>query len=241
DSDLTGNGVNHPNDFGHRVYAQVLASLLLHPDTQYGRPVAAVNPADRPAVLLMGDSIRLSYTEGVRAGLADAAQVVSPAANGGDSSNVRKNLSAWIGDCSPRFVLINSGIHDTKLFNADQRFQVPPEEYVANWKAIFAELRRTTSAEIVFVTSTPILDDRAAAARSDRDYHLTNAAIEQYNALAVEVAADSGVAVLDLNSALCQSTAPLGDLLAADGVHLTESGKTLAVKLITDYVQEQLR
>lgn len=29
DSDLTGNGVNHPNDFGHRVYAQVLATLLL--------------------------------------------------------------------------------------------------------------------------------------------------------------------------------------------------------------------
>ncbi len=29
DADLTGNGVNHPNDFGHRVYGQVLASLLL--------------------------------------------------------------------------------------------------------------------------------------------------------------------------------------------------------------------
>lgn len=28
DADLTGNGVNHPNDFGHRVYAQVLASIL---------------------------------------------------------------------------------------------------------------------------------------------------------------------------------------------------------------------
>ena len=28
DHDLTGNGVNHPNDFGHRVYAQVLATLL---------------------------------------------------------------------------------------------------------------------------------------------------------------------------------------------------------------------
>lgn len=26
--DLTGNGVNHPNDFGHRVYAQVLLSLF---------------------------------------------------------------------------------------------------------------------------------------------------------------------------------------------------------------------
>lgn len=29
DWDLTGNGVNHPNDFGHRVYAQVLSSLLV--------------------------------------------------------------------------------------------------------------------------------------------------------------------------------------------------------------------
>ena len=26
--DLTGNGVNHPNDFGHRVYAQVIAALV---------------------------------------------------------------------------------------------------------------------------------------------------------------------------------------------------------------------
>ncbi len=29
DCDLTGNGVNHPNDFGHRIYAQVLSALLV--------------------------------------------------------------------------------------------------------------------------------------------------------------------------------------------------------------------
>ena len=28
DWDLSGNGVNHPNDFGHRVYAQVITTLL---------------------------------------------------------------------------------------------------------------------------------------------------------------------------------------------------------------------
>lgn len=27
-ADITGNGVNHPNDFGHRIYAQVILSLL---------------------------------------------------------------------------------------------------------------------------------------------------------------------------------------------------------------------
>lgn len=36
DWDQTGNGVNHPNDFGHRVYAQVLSTLLI-PD---GEPSA---------------------------------------------------------------------------------------------------------------------------------------------------------------------------------------------------------
>ena len=29
DSDLTGNGVNHPCDFGHRVYASAVLSLLV--------------------------------------------------------------------------------------------------------------------------------------------------------------------------------------------------------------------
>lgn len=29
--DLTGNGVNHPNDFGHRLYAETLSALLVGP------------------------------------------------------------------------------------------------------------------------------------------------------------------------------------------------------------------
>ncbi len=32
DLDLTGNGLNHPNDFGHRLYAQAILSLLLPPE-----------------------------------------------------------------------------------------------------------------------------------------------------------------------------------------------------------------
>ena len=29
DSDLTGSGVNHPSDFGHRVYASAILALLI--------------------------------------------------------------------------------------------------------------------------------------------------------------------------------------------------------------------
>ncbi len=47
DWDQTGNGVNHPNDFGHRVYAQVLATLLdpnAEPDAAL--PVTADKPRE---------------------------------------------------------------------------------------------------------------------------------------------------------------------------------------------------
>ncbi len=36
DRDHTGNGVNHPNDFGHRVYAQVIGALLI-PEGESGK------------------------------------------------------------------------------------------------------------------------------------------------------------------------------------------------------------
>ena len=34
DSDLTGNGVNHPSDFGHRVYASAVLSLLVEAEVK---------------------------------------------------------------------------------------------------------------------------------------------------------------------------------------------------------------
>ncbi|MDD4890134.1 MAG: SGNH/GDSL hydrolase family protein, partial [Phycisphaerae bacterium] len=35
--DMTGNGVNHPNDFGHRLYAQAILTLLVEADKGAGR------------------------------------------------------------------------------------------------------------------------------------------------------------------------------------------------------------
>ena len=53
DWDQTGNGVNHPNDFGHRVYAQVITTLL---DPQ-GEPSAEPEP---PKMIAAGP---LKFTE----------------------------------------------------------------------------------------------------------------------------------------------------------------------------------
>ena len=54
--DLTGNGVNHPNDFGHRVYAQVLSALLVEDDKVVDLRIGT-QPVSR--VLFLGNSITL--------------------------------------------------------------------------------------------------------------------------------------------------------------------------------------
>jgi hypothetical protein len=59
DWDLTGNGVNHPNDFGHRVYAQVLATLLV-PESQ---ELLAGVPSASPEPPTTFDSGPLKFTE----------------------------------------------------------------------------------------------------------------------------------------------------------------------------------
>tara|TARA_R110002111_G_scaffold2705_4_gene17934 strand:+ start:18060 stop:20114 length:2055 start_codon:yes stop_codon:yes gene_type:complete len=51
DWDLTGNGVNHPNDFGHRVYAQVLSTLLVPPTVA----VSTANISPAPQVVSIWD------------------------------------------------------------------------------------------------------------------------------------------------------------------------------------------
>jgi hypothetical protein len=52
--DVTGNGINHPNDFGHRLYAQVILSLLVEPRLENqllfaccGRATPRLPPSER--------------------------------------------------------------------------------------------------------------------------------------------------------------------------------------------------
>ncbi|MCA9086993.1 MAG: SGNH/GDSL hydrolase family protein, partial [Planctomycetaceae bacterium] len=145
--------------------------------------------ATLPKVVLVGDSIRLSYAPIVTQQLEGRAVVVSPKPNGGDSSNVLKNLEQWVLREKPAIVHFNCGIHDTKKFSGTGRFQVSPEQYEANLRQIVERIRENTEAVVIFATTTPILDDRAAAARQGRDYELLGASVQQYNTIARKVMA----------------------------------------------------
>ena len=193
-----------------------------------------------PKVVLVGDSIRLSYTPEVRRLLDGQATVVSPKPNGQDSANVLRNVDRWIVAEQPDVVHFNCGIHDTKKFKSDGHFQVSPEQYRSNLKAIVERIRSKTEATVLFATSTPILDARAAAARTGRDYELLDASIEQYNEIARSLMRELNVPVNDINSAINDSDTELESLIVTDGVHLTDAGKELVGKRVANFIMRFL-
>jgi len=195
-----------------------------------------------PKVVLVGDSIRLSYGSSVAKHLDGKATVVTPKANGGDSSNVLKNLERWVIREKPAVVHFNSGIHDTKHFKATGKFQVSPERYEADLRKIVERIRKGTHAVVLFATTTPILDDRAAAARKGRDYELLGSSVEQYNTIAKKVMKELHVPINDLHTAMSKPDRPhtTEALIGKDGVHLTPPARELLGKQVTTFVEERL-
>ena len=226
----------------NRSICPLLTAILLALPTGWA---AASEPAREalPTVVLLGDSIRLSYAPAVAKAFQGKAVVVSPAANGGDSSNVLKHLDAWVIRERPALVHFNCGIHDTKKYKSSGRFQTPPEKYESNLKKIVERIRKETGAVVLFATTTPILDDRAARVRSDRDYELLGGSVEQYNGIAKKLMKRLEVPVDDLHAVLsaAQPPATAADLIGSDGVHLLPEGQEMLGKTVAEFIGKHLR
>lgn len=102
--DLTGNGVNHPSDFGHRVYAQAILSLLIAP--------ADASTADAPVPVAQATS-RFKLPPGFQATLfAGEPDVVQPIAFTFDDRGrmwVIENYSypGWKGEAKDRVLIFD--------------------------------------------------------------------------------------------------------------------------------------
>lgn len=200
---------------------------------------AAQDAPALPKVVLVGDSIRLGYAPHVATQLAGKAVVVSPKPNGGDSSNVLKHLEEWVIREQPAIVHFNCGIHDTKQAKDSGTFQVPPEQYEANLRQIVSRIRSETKATVIFATTTPILDERAAELRKTATYALSDAATKQYNDIARRVMTELKVPVNDLRRVLpdAETTA---ELMTTDGVHFTTAGKEKLAAAVSECLLEHL-
>ncbi len=182
-------------------------------------------------VFLIGDSIRQGYAPHVSEYLGDAYEVVSPKENCRNTQYVITCLRTWANMFEDRqdvvAVTFNCGHWDVAHWNCDQEPLTQPTEYANNIRRIIRQLRSFfPCAALLFVTTSPM-------APGDNSGHFnprTNEEIQAYNALALAVCREAGVATLDIYTAM----APWGKECYADYAHpTTQCNKLLGEEIAT--------
>jgi hypothetical protein len=195
----------------------------------------AQTPADKPLVVLLGDSIRMGYETTVVADLADVADVWAPEDNCQHTAYGLAHLRKWLGGRDPVLIHVNFGLHDFYLSNSKTpRHTIA--QYQANLDAIFDWLAAHTHAKIIFANTTPVIEERQIT--SDVYHRLVRreADVDRYNAAAMEVVHRRGIPVDDLHQVVIERGG-VESLGKYDGVHFTPEG----FRVLGDAVAQNIR
>lgn len=187
-----------------------------------------------PKVLLLGDSIRMSYQPLVTQKLQGKAEVVGPAVNCQFALFTLSSIATWIQQLGkPDIVHWNNGIHDAGFNPQRAPLQIPLDDYVGNLKHILERLRGHTD-KIIFATSTPPHPDKRF--REDT-WSWKPGDIERYNEAAVQLMDEAGVPVNDLHSVVASD---FDGMLNEDQLHLSEAGKARCAEAVCNAVSTYL-
>lgn len=192
-------------------------------------------------VMIIGDSISVGYTDGVRAELAGKANVYRAQGNAGPSSSGVKHVDEWITSGSGHWDVIhfNFGLHDLKLGTGgkDNRpyptadgHQVPTDEYERNLRQIIAKLKRT-GATLIWCSTTPIPLGKIDPPRQPGD-ELT------YNQIAQKVMIENGVLIDDLYAA---ALSRMPEIQLPANVHFTKDGSAVLAKHVAASIKAALQ
>lgn len=193
--------------------------------------------AKLPRVLLIGDSISMSYTVDVRQRLADIANVYRAPDNCRSTRQTLAELETYLGGGEWDVIHFNWGIHDITHLNEEGRVAPPPEgrhqvglgQYQQNLRRLVERLKKT-SAKLVWASTTPIgKKTEVKGYRLDQD-------VVAYNAAAAEVMKAEQIAINDLY-ALAK---PHAEELLGDGVHFNPRGRGKLAEAVADAIQSQL-
>jgi acyl-CoA thioesterase-1 len=198
-----------------------------------------------PNVLILGDSISIGYTLGVRKALAGKANVYRPMARNqpancsGTTAGVNQ-IEHWLGSGKWHVIHFNWGLHDLKHVetpgsskNSDNPAdpqQATVEQYASNLRRIVTRLQ-ATGAKLIFATTTPVAPGTSKPAREPE-------APPQYNAAALEIMKTHGIRVNDL-FAFCSPQ--LEKLQLPKNVHFTPTGSEALAGQVAKVIQEELQ
>ncbi len=190
--------------------------------------------ASMPKVLLLGDSIRISYQALVAEKLEGKAEVVGPADNCQYSLFTLSSLDRWIGELGqPDIVHWNNGLHDCGHNPARNPVQIPVDMYRGNLKFILNRLRGLTL-NVLWATLTPVHPDRPFR---ESQWSRRNEEIDRYNAAARELMEAHEVPITELHELVW------GDVegfLSEDQLHLSQAGQMACASAVAQAISAHL-
>jgi lysophospholipase L1-like esterase len=187
-----------------------------------------------PRVLLLGDSIRMSYQRLVAQLLEGKADVVGPSVNCQYSLYTLSSLPHWIAELGkPDIVHWNNGIHDVGHNPHRSPVQMPIEMYRANLEFILRSLLELTP-HVIWATSTLVHPQRSFC---DDQWSWRNEEIDEYNRVAAELMNQNGIPINDLHTLVSEN---IEAFLADDGLHLSEAGQAACARAVAQAVSVYL-
>ena len=166
-------------------------------------------------ILLIGDSIRLSYCARVRELLGGKAEVYYTEDNCRFAKYTLWCLREWMALASPAPDIVhwNNGIWDTFRHTSGGICFTPIYEYAEYIDRVYREIKDAAPAAQIIWASTTAVDDAFPVT--------DNATIDAYNACAAEVLGKVGVPVDDLNAVV---KADIKKYISDDLLHLSDAG-----------------
>jgi alkaline phosphatase D len=192
--------------------------------------------ADKPDVLIIGDSISLGYTPHVIAMMQDEANVVHNTGNAQHTGSGLTKIDTWLGVTDWDIIHFNWGLWDLCYRHPESKVQgnrdkargtltTSLEQYEQNLDQLVTRLRKTNA--ILIWASTTVVPEDEAGRKVDDDL--------KYNAAAARVMKKHGVVVNDLNK-LTRSFEP--ELFKSAGdVHLTTEGYQLLAQQVAQSIR----
>ena len=193
-------------------------------------------PSEPVRVLILGDSISMAYTGGVRAELGEQAVVIRPTFDEGrrpenceGTTKGAAEIDRWLALDGGAFDVIhfNFGLHDIKRVHPESGRASgdrthPRQAELDRYReqlVVIVDALQASGARLIFATTTPVPEGGVRPHRDPAD-------VPRYNAAAIELMTSRGIEINDLYGfALPQ----LAELQRPANVHFTREGsKALA-------------